>query len=166
MRNPPGHRENSRNVFPFFYRRHLRSKQPQRSMTPRAIEAKPLHATRWAELPERGTPRLLHLTGWIAVHIGRPAARLLLYPITFYFLITGSVARAASYEYLKRIRDRSPKWWHVFRHFYCFAGTILDRVYLLKGQFDHFEVSVHQKEVLDTQIESGRGCILLGSHVG
>ncbi|HEY4281564.1 MAG TPA: hypothetical protein VGM62_00765 [Chthoniobacterales bacterium] len=135
-------------------------------MTPPAVEAKPFHATRWAELPERGTPRLLRLTGWIALHIGRPAARLLLYPITFYFLITGRAARAASYEYLKRLRGRSPNWWHVFRHFHCFASTILDRIYLLKGQFDHFQVSVHQKEVLDAQIESGRGCILLGSHLG
>lgn len=135
-------------------------------MTPQAIEAKPLHATRWAELPERGTPLLLRLTGWIALHIGRPAARLLLYPITLYFLITGREARAASYEHLKRVRGHSARWWHVFRHFHCFGSTILDRVYLLKGQFDHFDVTVHQKEVLDTQIESGQGCILLGSHLG
>jgi predicted LPLAT superfamily acyltransferase len=36
----------------------------------------------------------------------------------------------------------------------------------LKGAFDHFDVTVHQKEILDRQIESGQGCILLGSHLG
>ena len=45
------------------------------------------HAPRWTQLPERGTPAMLRLINWIAVHIGRAAARLLLYPITLYFLM-------------------------------------------------------------------------------
>jgi predicted LPLAT superfamily acyltransferase len=135
-------------------------------MTSPALEAKPLHAARWAELPERGTPGLVRLTGWIALHLGRWTSRLLLYPISLYFLITAHAARTASYEYLSRLRGRRPHWWRVFRHFRWFATTILDRVYLLKGAFDHFDVTVHQKEILDRQIESGQGCILLGSHLG
>jgi len=135
-------------------------------MTPQAVEAKPLHAARWAELPERGTPGPLRLTGWIAVHIGRPIARLLLYPITLYFVLTGRTARRASQEYLTRLQGKRPPWVQVFRHFHSFAATILDRVYLLKGQFDQFNVTVHQKELLDSQIETGKGCILLGSHLG
>jgi len=135
-------------------------------MTPQAIEAKPLHAARWADLPERGTPLLVRLTGWIALHLGRSVARLLLYPISLYFLLTGGEARRASYEFLTRVRRRPTHWWHVFRHFHCFAATILDRVYLLKGEFDNFEVTVYQKEILDRQIKSGKGCILLGSHLG
>jgi predicted LPLAT superfamily acyltransferase len=47
-----------------------------------------------------------------------------------------------------------------------FAATILDRVYLLRGEFEHFEVTLHEKEILHRQIESGKGCILLGSHFG
>lgn len=135
-------------------------------MTAPTLEAKPLHATRWAELPERGAPTPLRVTGWIALHIGRPIARLLLYPITLYFALTGRTGRRASQEYLTRLRGRRPAWWHVFRHFHCFAATILDRVYLLKGQFSRFDVSVYQKEILHAQIEMGKGCILLGSHLG
>ena len=132
-------------------------------MTP---QAQPMHAARWAELPERGAPIPLRITGWIAVRIGRPIARLLLYPITLYFVLTGRTARRASQEYLTRLQGHRAKWWQVFGHFHCFAATILDRVYLLKGQFDRFDVTVHQKEVLDSQIETGNGCILLGSHLG
>jgi predicted LPLAT superfamily acyltransferase len=135
-------------------------------MTPQALEAKPLHATRWAELPERGTPALLRITGWIALHIGRATARLLLYPITLYFVITGREARKASYGYLTRLRGTRPHWWNVFRHFYYFAATILDRIFLLKSEFDLFDVSVHQREVLHQLVDSGQGCILLGSHLG
>jgi len=125
-----------------------------------------LHAQRWADLPERGTPTSLRLIDWIAFHIGRWAARLLLYPITLYFLITGNSARRVSYEYLKRVRGRPTHWWHVFRHFHCFAATILDRTYLLRGEFEHFDVMLHEKEILHQQVESGKGCILLGSHLG
>jgi len=128
--------------------------------------AKALHAHRWAALPERGTPALLWLIAWIAMHIGRWAARLLLYPITLYFVSSAHAARRVSYEYLKRVRGRPPYWWHVFRHFHCFAATILDRVYLLKGEFEHFDVTLHETEILHRQIESGKGCILLGSHFG
>lgn len=135
-------------------------------MSADAVEAKTLPANRWTGLPERGTPVLLQLAGWIAVHIGRRAARLLLYPITFYFAVTGHAARAASRAYLIRVRARRSHWWHIFRHFHSFAATILDRVYLLRGEFDRFAVTLHQREILHRQIETGKGCILLGSHLG
>jgi predicted LPLAT superfamily acyltransferase len=135
-------------------------------MTPKTFGARAVHAQRWVDLPERGTPALLRMIGWIAVHIGRSATRLLLYPITLYFLISAHAARKVSYEYLKRVRNRLPYWWHVFRHFHCFAATILDRFYLLRAKFEHFDVTLHQKEILHGQLESGKGCILLGSHLG
>jgi predicted LPLAT superfamily acyltransferase len=135
-------------------------------MTPEVLAAKALPAERWASLPERGTPASLRLIGWIAIHIGRWAARLLLYPITLYFLISAQSARRVSYEFLKRVCGRPIYWWHVFRHFHCFAATILDRVYLLRGEFQHFDVTLYYKEILHRQLESGKGCILLGSHLG
>src|SRR5437899_40324 len=128
--------------------------------------AKALHAHRWAALPERGTPAFRWVIAGIAMHFGRWAARLLMYPITLYFVSSAHAARRVSYEYLKRVRGRPPYWWHVFRHFHCFAATILDRVYLLRGEFEHFDVTLHKKEILHQQIESGKGCILLGSHLG
>jgi len=130
------------------------------------MSAKALQTHRWTALPERGTPALLWLGAWIAVQMGRWTTRLLLYPVTLYFVITANAARRGSYEYLKRIQQHKPHWWHVFRHFHCFAVTILDRFYLLRGEFQRFEVTFHQREILDRQIESGKGCILLGSHLG
>src|SRR5439155_3396327 len=137
----------------------------QPTLLPSKTTLDPVQARRWAELPERGTPAMLRLINWIAVRIGRRAARLLLYPITLYLLISAHVARRVSREYLRRVRGRPAHWWHVFRHFHCFAGTILDRVYLLKGEFQRFNVTLHHKEVLNQQVESGKGCILLGSHL-
>ena len=134
----------------------------EKSMTANEVS----HAPRWAQLPERGTPAMLRLIDWIAVNIGRAAARLLLYPITLYFLIGAYAVRRTSYDYLRRARGRPVRWWHVFRHFHCFGATILDRVYLLRGEFQRFDVRLHHKEILHRQVESGKGCILLGSHLG
>jgi predicted LPLAT superfamily acyltransferase len=107
--------------------------------------------------------RLLH---WIAVRIGRPAARALLYPIAFYFVITNRSGRRVSRDYLHRVRGQPVHWWNVFRHFHFFASTILDRVYLLRGEFEHFHVTLHGAEILHRQMQTGKGCILLGSHLG
>jgi predicted LPLAT superfamily acyltransferase len=123
-------------------------------------------ADRWASLSELGSPRSLRTLAWIAVHFGRPISRLLLYPIAFYFLITARDARRASYDYLQRLGSGDVHWWSVFRHFHCFAATILDRVYLLRGEFERFNVTVHRKEIVRRQMEAGKGCILLGSHLG
>jgi predicted LPLAT superfamily acyltransferase len=135
-------------------------------MTPKAFGAKTSVTQRWGDLPERGTPASLRLIAWIAMYIGRWTARSLLYPITLYFVISARTARPVSYEYLRRVRGRPAHWWNVFRHFHCFAATILDRIYLLRGEFEHFDVTLHEKEILLEKIESGRGCILLGSHLG
>ena len=135
-------------------------------MTTQFSHTKSLEAYRWLNLPERGTPASLHLTGWVALHIGRWAARLLLFPATLYFLISAHAARRASSEYLRRVRGRCARWWHVLRHFYYFGATILDRVYLLRGEFGHFELTLHGRDILHRQIDSGKGCILLGAHLG
>jgi predicted LPLAT superfamily acyltransferase len=135
-------------------------------MIPQVLGTKASEADRWATLPERGTPTSLRVIAWIAAHIGRWGARLLMYPITLYFVITARSARRTSYEYLKRLRGESARWWHVFRHFHCFAATILDRVYLLRGDFERFGITVHGNEIVHRQIESHKGSILLGSHLG
>ncbi|HXO94353.1 MAG TPA: hypothetical protein VN825_09465, partial [Candidatus Acidoferrum sp.] len=137
-----------------------------RKMISEILSPKRSEADRWLNLPERGTPASLGLIAWIAERVGRPIARLVLYPITLYFLISARTARRASCEFLKRARGSSVPYWDVLRHFYYFAATILDRVYLLHGEFDRFDVTIKGKEVLQRQNENGKGCILLGSHLG
>ena len=135
-------------------------------MIQQVLRNKASEADRWVGLQERGTPASLEVIAWIALRLGRGVARLLLYPVVVYFVSTADAARRASYEFLTRVRGRSVHWWHVLRHFYCFAATILDRLYLLRGRFERFRVAIHGKELLQRQIENGQGGILLGSHLG
>jgi len=76
--------------------------------------------------------RFARVIAWIAVHIWTHGSQVAAVPITAYFVITAHTARRTSYEYLTRVRGRSARVWHVFRHFHCFSATILDRVYLLR----------------------------------
>src|SRR5437764_14706775 len=104
------------------------------------VADKTLHTRRWTDLPERGTPAMLRLIHWTATAIGRWAARLLLYPATLYFVICAHTALRISYRYLKRLRGRPAHWWHVFRHFPCFAASILDPVTLLTSAFQRLKI--------------------------
>lgn len=121
---------------------------------------------RWSEQHERGTVFALRLIHWIGLRIGRWAGRLILYPITLYFFITGSAPRNGSRQCLRRILAREPGPGDILRHFHCFSCTILDRLYLLAGQFDRFDVRIHNGELLLEQVRSGQGALLLGSHLG
>jgi len=120
----------------------------------------------WIQQPERGSRAALRLIGWIALHMGRRVARVLLFPIVLYFLLTGRKARLASRAYLRRALGREPGLSDTARHLHCFAATILDRVYLLADQTDRFDVRVNGGEVILDRLRDGRGCILLGAHLG
>ncbi|GMQ76670.1 MAG: acyltransferase [Gammaproteobacteria bacterium] len=122
--------------------------------------------TTWIRQSERGSRVLVRLIGWITLNIGRWAARLLLYPITLYFVLTAREQRLASRRYLSRVLGRKASWWNVVRHFHCFAATILDRVYLVSGDHRRFDLCTFGVETTLEQVAKGRGCILLGAHLG
>ncbi|NOT11837.1 MAG: lipid A biosynthesis acyltransferase [Methylococcaceae bacterium] len=120
----------------------------------------------WQAQKEYSTPLALKTIRWIALHLGRPVARCILYPITLYYLIFASLQRRASRLYLKRVLARPPGWFDVAKHIHCFASTILDRVYLITGQFDKLHITFPAENTPLKFSRSGMGCILLGSHVG
>lgn len=121
---------------------------------------------RWTGQRERGSRGALHLILWIALRLGRPAARLVLYPITFYFLLKARPQRIASRRYLSRVRGRPAGFAQVARHIHCFAATILDRVFLLCGRQDQLDIRLFHPELVRERIDAGQGFLLLGSHHG
>lgn len=120
----------------------------------------------WLSQQERGSPLLMQLITWITLRIGRSAGRIFLVPISLYFLIFSRRARAASRLYLRRALARNPTWLDLYRHYFCFSATILDRLYFLSGRQDYFEIAVHGVESVQETLRQGRGCVLLGAHLG
>ena len=103
---------------------------------------------------------------WVAMVLGRPVARLLLYPICLYFLVFSTRERRASLQYLSRVLGRPAGIADTFRHYQSFAAIILDRVFLLNNQFSRFDVRVHGAEIIDEMAADGKGCVTLGAHIG
>jgi predicted LPLAT superfamily acyltransferase len=123
-------------------------------------------SAQWLAQPERGSPAAIELFAWLTLKLGRSATRPLLYPIILYFVIFSSKSRRASRSYLKRALGREPILFDVLRHHHAFASTLHDRLYLLRGRCDDFDVMIYGAAELSAILRQGRGCILLGSHLG
>jgi hypothetical protein len=120
----------------------------------------------WVDRPERSSTRALRFMAWVAMALGRPVARGLLYPICLYFLAFSPRARSASRQYLNRVLGRDAQLADLFHHYHSFACVLLDRVFLLNDQFSRFDVRIHGAEIIDELVARQEGCVLLGAHLG
>lgn len=120
----------------------------------------------WKTRPEGGGFFALWLIRTIAKRLGRRVARPLLWPITAYFLIKRGPERRASRVFLSRALGRSATLWDGAKHVHTFASTILDRVFLLGGDLDRFDVAVTGLDDVHAVLDQGRGVLLFGSHLG
>ncbi|MDB6060301.1 MAG: putative lauroyl/myristoyl acyltransferase involved in biosynthesis [Verrucomicrobiaceae bacterium] len=131
-----------------------------------AIQRKKRAAAEWATQRERSSVFMLRLMTWISLRMGRPLARVVLHGIALYFYSFAPAARRASYAYLQRALGRKPNWRDCYKHFFTFAATIHDRVYLLNQRFDLFSITVHGEVELQAILKQGNGIFLLGAHFG
>ncbi len=123
--------------------------------------------TAWTRQKERGSLAALRLMTRIVFTLGWHVGYALLHPITAYFVLTAPAAqRRAVRAYLARALGRAPGVRDVFRLYFVFACTMLDRVFLLAGRSAGYAVEVVGLEPLDARLRQGQGVILLGAHLG
>ncbi len=103
---------------------------------------------------------------WVALRLGRPVGRALLYPISAYFVAFSRNATRGIRVYLQRVLQRPTSLLDIFRHYHCFASTLLDRIFLLNGKMELFNFNYHNHRTLLDRVDKGQGCLLLGSHLG
>jgi predicted LPLAT superfamily acyltransferase len=123
-------------------------------------------APAWTQQQERSNPWVLRLMRWVALAAGRRLSRLLLHPITLYYMAFGRTARRESFRYLSRALGRPARWRDVYRHIHTFAATVLDRVYLLQETCDELELRTNNIEIMDAPLAAGRGALMVGAHIG
>lgn len=126
----------------------------------------PNAAPHWTAERERSNLFALRLMAWIAVHLGRPVARLLLVPITWYFLLFSPGPKRQTRRYLRRALGREPGWADHYRQVHHFASVVLDRVYLARGSRNQFDLQVHGGDLVHQLLAEGRGAFMLGAHIG
>ena len=120
----------------------------------------------WTNGREHGGPVLVRLIVWLTLRLGWPVGQALLYPITAYFFLTLHDARGQSRRYLARALGRAAGPGDVWRHFFTFACVILDRICFLSNRVARFRIGVAGHQHLEAAVAAGRGCLLLGSHLG
>ena len=119
----------------------------------------------WITARERGSTLLINFMIWLCQRRHRWLANLLLYPITAYFFMTGRTAHRASRHFFTRARGHT-RWSDYYRQLLCFSRCLVDRVTILAGDADQFEVHPTGREALMEARRNGRGLIMLGSHLG
>ena len=133
-------------------------------------QATPTGDAQWQQRPERSSLFMLRLMTWLSLRLGRGASRVVLYAIAAYFLAFAPTARRMSRDYLRRVLQlptpAAVGWRHLFQHFLSFASVTHDRLYLVNGRFDLFDIRVHGKELIDQALANGQGVFLLGAHLG
>jgi predicted LPLAT superfamily acyltransferase len=92
--------------------------------------------------------------------------RVLLYPICLYFMFAPSHWQQASRGYLPRALGRPARFADGWRHCHNFACCLLDRVYLLNGQTDRFDIRLRGGPTIDRLRDAGQGLLLFGAHLG
>ncbi|HSI38102.1 MAG TPA: glycosyltransferase [Methylotenera sp.] len=126
----------------------------------------------WSKLSERGSALGLKVVVTSYRLLGKRISRLLLYPVVAYFFLTGGKTRSASLDYLQRIYTFSnrttpnPTWRASFQHMLAFAQSGLDKLSAWLGDIHQGQVTFPDRAKLDDLVASGRGALIIGSHLG
>jgi predicted LPLAT superfamily acyltransferase len=120
----------------------------------------------WIDRPEGGSAFGYRLISTFAMLCGRTAARLVLYPITAFYLVRRGPERRAARKYLERVLGRKPSLWDVAKQVHCFAAVTLDRVFLLSESFKRFDIRVIGLDEMRQQWAKKQGVLVFGSHLG
>ncbi len=127
----------------------------------------------WSVMAERGSVWGLRSMLLAYRYGGHWLARVLLYPIIGYFFVTGRTARRASRGFLATAAQQPssplpfrPGWWLSYHHFLNFGRAALIRLDGWSGRISRSAVDFNQRDQLVAQLDSGRGAVLLTSHLG
>ena len=127
----------------------------------------------WSQQQERGSTVGIALLVNAYRVFGRRVFSALLYPVMLYFVLCNRTARAASQNFLQRVYESGspalrypPSWRDCFAHLRQFGEALLDKIAAWRGDIDDRAVLFDQQAELQRVKASGRGALLIGSHLG
>ena len=119
----------------------------------------------WIDQKERGSPKTIRLMIWLCQRKYKHIVGGLLYFIAAYFFLTSSANRKHSQAfYLAATGKKS--YLNYYTQLLCFSRSLVDRVSILLGNSENFNVKPEGREQLIEEAKKGNGLILLGSHLG
>lgn len=101
--------------------------------------------------------------------LGRAISPFFLFWVALYFLVAAPKPRRVSFDLARRV-GRGGTWparlCFAYRHFFAYGWILFDRMAILAGGEDLFRFERHGEERIVAALESGRGALLLTSHLG
>ncbi|MCH1931069.1 glycosyltransferase family 2 protein [Shewanella sp. A25] len=131
--------------------------------------------THWSGMKERGSYWGIKLLAESYRFGGHWLCRAIMYPVICYFFLTGSVSRQASLDFLRRVQKLEPEhpqlnpvvgWRDSLKHFIAFGNAALDRIDAWCDRIQLSQVDFPDRQLLAEQLNSGKGAVLLVSHLG
>jgi len=123
----------------------------------------------WAQIEERSIIWGMRLLLRVYLLCGRKVLQIFLYPVVSYYWLSNRPARLASQNYLNKIATFTPlnvSLWQSFKHFISFANALIDKLAAWSGALSPADVDYHGRDKLLAETHTGRGVVLLGSHLG
>lgn len=126
----------------------------------------------WARIQEYGSVATMRIMVWIRRRLGRLPFRFMLGLVVLYYYVCQSLPRRESRRYLERVwplhAGRPLRWrtWFGLRHFLAFGQSLMDKIDAWSGIPVEVSLSAEDRECLDRAIRSGRGGLMLVSHIG
>ncbi|RTR36986.1 glycosyltransferase family 2 protein [Shewanella canadensis] len=131
--------------------------------------------THWSGVAERGSYWGIKLLAASYKLGGHWLCRAIMYPVIFYFFLTGRSAREASLTFLKQVKSYDPNqpqlqgnvgWRQSLKHFLAFGNAALDRIDAWCDRIQLSQVDFPNRALLADQLAAGQGAVLLVSHLG
>lgn len=119
----------------------------------------------WQDTPERGSRKLIRFSLALVLIFGRTLMKPLVTLLAFYFTLTSKTARIGINALLRRVGHR-PGFWAAYRSIRTYAQTLLDAVFLLRGETKAMRFEHHEHHLLREAEAAGKGAVLLGAHFG
>jgi predicted LPLAT superfamily acyltransferase len=120
----------------------------------------------WSQQRERGSAWLMRFSLWCYRRFGRQCLYAFLYPIIAWFFLFALKARKESQRFLSRTLQRKPTWMDSYWHFMAFGRSVVDKFSAWNGDIRREDVRFEQRELLLQQTATGKGAVILTSHLG
>ena len=126
----------------------------------------------WASGRERGSWLMMRLMVFGLRRLSRPVTTPIVYVVALYFFFFSSRTRTVSRDYLRRLAAHAPAsglaptLGCVYRHILSFARAFPDKLDAWAGRLAVADVDFDNHEALAAVAASGRGVLLIGSHLG
>jgi len=130
------------------------------------------NSSHWAEMGEWSMIWGMRFLLRVYLLFGRTVLQWFLYPVVSYYWLANKPGREASRTYLKRVARLSPasglsgSLKDSYRHFINFANAIIDKLAAWSGALSRADINYRGRDELLAHVKSGKGVVLLGSHLG